>query len=339
MKMDEHARTNELLTNLTAVIVAVNSGLPVNMPLTSSLPFSLDPTDARINSCWSLSLILSVCLCSLACQIHDLLVTLQLCIAALAVACRSFLGMLPHSKHMKPVDSCVDLWAKWNAAERLLSPIVDVLPSLLIFPVVLFLAGLLDLLLSNTFQVSPLPKVFLASSGIGLLSIAVILIFLFITLVHACIHPGTSPFSSSISIFFHKWLVMTFKNCFYHISPQIPESTTSTHPHNNENTRPGHQDVCITYHEIIPTISDDDTLDAASTALNQIILNQLPTSSHSVHDAVALLNSEQCKTILHILSPEASLQSNLTAAGMIIQLNEMLQRKFYVPLRGMISMF
>jgi hypothetical protein len=264
----------------------------------------------------------------------------QLCIAALAVACRSFLGMLTHSKHMKPVDSCLDLQAKWNAAERLLSPAVNALPPLLILPVVLFVTGLVDLLISNILRISPVPKVILATSGVGLFSIAIILSFLSITLAHACIYPGTSPFSSSVSVFLHKWLVINFRDCFHYISSWITGSTTCAHLHDAEGSGLAQQKTCATYYEVIPTISDDDTLDAAAAALTQVITSQLPTfepptSNHLDYShPVIALNSEQCKIILYLLSPEASLRSNLTAAGTIIQISRMLKTTLLFRRRG-----
>jgi hypothetical protein len=246
---------------------------------------------------------------------------LQLCIAALAVACRTFLSMLIHTQHIKPVDCSLDLWAKWNAAEKLLSPAVDALPPLLIFPVVLFVAGLGDLLLSNGLQMSPPPKVILVTSGIGLFAIAGILVFLSVTLVHACVHPETSPFSSLVSIFVNKWLVGTFKGCFYHVSSWLTKSSPFAHLPKIDNAKHQHGTLCVTYHEIAPTISDDDTLDSASAALYEVIISQLSAPNFQV---THLISSEQCKTIQYFLSPEASLRSNLTAAATIIRMRSKL---------------
>jgi hypothetical protein len=164
--------------------------------------------------------------------------------------------------------------------------------------------------------------------------------FLSITLAHACIYPGTSPFSSSVSVFLHKWLVINFTDGFHYISSWITGSTTCAHLHDAEGSGLAQQKTCATYYEVIPTISDDDTLDAAAAALTQVITSQLPTfepptSNHLDYShPVIALNSEQCKIILYLLSPEASLRSNLTAAGTIIQISRMLKTTLLFRRRG-----
>lgn len=54
---DEAARTNELLANLTDIIIAISGTRP---DLRQPLPFVPDPNDVRNNIYWSLALILTV---------------------------------------------------------------------------------------------------------------------------------------------------------------------------------------------------------------------------------------------------------------------------------------
>ncbi|KAJ7280135.1 hypothetical protein C8J57DRAFT_1567303 [Mycena rebaudengoi] len=75
LRPSETARTNELLANLTDIMIALNGVNPINLNLSAPAQFQPDSTDVRLNSCWSLSLILS------------------LSVAALAVTCHGFLNM------------------------------------------------------------------------------------------------------------------------------------------------------------------------------------------------------------------------------------------------------
>lgn len=57
---DENGRTNQLLANLTEIIIKING---VNTTaLAVAQPFVPDSSDVRVNVYWCLSLIFSVCL-------------------------------------------------------------------------------------------------------------------------------------------------------------------------------------------------------------------------------------------------------------------------------------
>jgi hypothetical protein len=62
LRPDEAARTNELLSNLTDIMIVLSGVNPVNLSLSAPAEFQPDSTDIRLNSYWSLSLILSVCM-------------------------------------------------------------------------------------------------------------------------------------------------------------------------------------------------------------------------------------------------------------------------------------
>lgn len=58
---DQGARTNEILTNLTDIIIQLSSGaVPAALNLTLPTPFVPDASDVRVNFYWSLALVLSV---------------------------------------------------------------------------------------------------------------------------------------------------------------------------------------------------------------------------------------------------------------------------------------
>ncbi|KAJ7471749.1 hypothetical protein FB451DRAFT_974602, partial [Mycena latifolia] len=129
LQQDEVARTNELLANLTEIIIQLSAG--ANLTALTQGPFQPDPMNVRLNSYWSISLILS------------------LSVAALAVACRGFLNMTTLSSHAKAVDKLVDINTRWKAAENWLGPTIESIPQLLVIPVILFVVGLLDSIFSS----------------------------------------------------------------------------------------------------------------------------------------------------------------------------------------------
>ncbi|KAJ7280034.1 hypothetical protein C8J57DRAFT_1501492 [Mycena rebaudengoi] len=116
LRPDEASRTNELLANLTDIMITLSG---------------------------SLSLILS------------------LSVAALAVTCRGFLNMVTLSCHAKATDKLIDIRMRWKEADKILGPVIEMIPQLLVIPVLLFVVGLLDNILSDVLQlaVHPVPVV------------------------------------------------------------------------------------------------------------------------------------------------------------------------------------
>ncbi|KAJ7611147.1 hypothetical protein B0H17DRAFT_874938, partial [Mycena rosella] len=128
---DKVARTNELVANLTDVVIALSGKPATALDITYPTVFRPDSSDVRVNAFWSLSL------------------TFSLSIAALAVGCRGFLNMITWSERKKASERLADIWARWNAADRVLRPAIEALPQLLIIPVFLFIVGILDMLFSS----------------------------------------------------------------------------------------------------------------------------------------------------------------------------------------------
>lgn len=59
---DEASRTNELLANLTEIIIQLNAGvIASNLNFSRPEPFVPDVSDVRVNACWFIALVLSVC--------------------------------------------------------------------------------------------------------------------------------------------------------------------------------------------------------------------------------------------------------------------------------------
>ncbi|KAJ7695044.1 hypothetical protein B0H17DRAFT_1198753 [Mycena rosella] len=184
LQPDEVARTNELLANLTEIVIQLSAGANIStLKVSAPAPFQPDPLDIRLNSYWSISL------------------TLSLSIAALAVACRGFLNMATLSRHTKAVDKLMDINARWKRAEKLLGPTLEIIPQFLVIPVILFVVGLLDSIFTSIHDLEPsLARVPIdIASGLSCFCIAGVVALLACALVDASFRPGSSPFQSTLA--------------------------------------------------------------------------------------------------------------------------------------------
>ncbi|KAJ6617653.1 hypothetical protein B0H10DRAFT_1878152 [Mycena sp. CBHHK59/15] len=275
LQEDQTVRMNELLANLTDIIITISGVPPSNLHFPQPIAFHPDPTDVRLNSYWSLSLILS------------------LSIAALAVACRGFLNMVGWSRFTKASEKLIDIRTRWRASERFLGPTVEFLPQLLVVPVLLFIAGLLDTLFSSVLQLSPLPISILATSGVSLLLISGVAVLLCYSLVDRSLNPGGPPVAR---------LLLRVRTRSLH----APETLSETAP--------------AVYHTVVQTTHDDDDLNQAAAALYSVMQTFAVWPRYG-HTSPGLLDAERA-TFLHLLSPEASTRSNLTAVQVILRIQE-----------------
>ncbi|KAJ6602538.1 hypothetical protein DFH09DRAFT_1470251 [Mycena vulgaris] len=274
LQQDGVARTNELLANFTEIIIQLSGNTALN--ITPPATFQPAPADVRLNSYWSVSLILS------------------LCVAALAVTLRGFLNMLPLSRHTRAMDKIVDIKHRWDAAEQMLGPAIEMVPQLLVIPVFLFVIGLLDSIFSKIFGLATLPIPVIIASGTSLLFITGMVFFFAFTLLHASVRPGSSPFQSTLSRGLRG--VIELASC------------ASPWARNNIINR---SRVALTYHQIVQRTHADDTLDKAAAALSGIIESlRMPGGFHV----------QETATLVHLLSTEASSRCNRTAAEVIVRL-------------------
>ncbi|KAJ7064089.1 hypothetical protein C8F01DRAFT_1022191 [Mycena amicta] len=318
LKQDEVARTNDLLANLTSIVLAINGPAHANLTIPLPKQFVPDPSDVRLNVYLTLSLVVS------------------LAIAALAIACRGFVNLVAWSRHSKAVQRLTDIRIRWKAAEKLLGPTIESLPQLLVLPVLLFLLGLLDSLVSTALQISSPPVSILVAFGLSLFFVSGVALGLCYTIVDGSINPTTSPFQSRIAqvmnlLFVKKtqpvlrWIRRLFgrkrarnpqKQKGGGFASLVPSATTFLTSESME-----------VYHEVLQATGDDDILDNASAALFHIISQRTYTQvvqrrlfQRRNRLPVDLLPQE-CGTLLHLLSPEASTRSNRTAAQVMVRIS------------------
>ncbi|KAJ6602545.1 hypothetical protein DFH09DRAFT_1068940 [Mycena vulgaris] len=181
----------------------------------------------------------------------------------------------------KAADKLVDIHTRWKAAEKRLGPAIEIIPQLLAIPVVHFVVGLFDSIFSSILGFKVLPAPVAAASALSSVFITGVVAFLALALLDASFHPESSPFQSRLSRAISRWI------------PEQYESRSF---------------MQSTYSQVVQATHDDDTLDKAAAALAGTF-----KSSSSSRDLYHCIN-----TLVHLLSPEASIRCNRTAAEVIV---------------------
>ncbi|KAG6857055.1 hypothetical protein H0H87_010020 [Tephrocybe sp. NHM501043] len=176
---DEAKRTNELLRNLTNIILAIHNTSFDATKLPAQVDFIPEPRDLRATSYWAIALIFS------------------LLIAALAVVCRGFLSSLIQQKRGSSLHHLTLTWLRWKEVDRLLKPAVQSIPFLMVFPCFVFIIGFLDSLFSLREDVDgPIPIAILAAFSLSATLVTVALVFVLYFILHGYGDPLHSPFQS-----------------------------------------------------------------------------------------------------------------------------------------------
>lgn len=117
--------------------------------------------------------------------------------------------MLTRSRQTQAYRKLGELHGRWKKANQLLAPCVDVLPQLLVVPVVLFIVGLLDNILVTSLPLSqPFAPLFIAGILCCLFALTVGLYTIW-TVGHGCWYAESSPFQSTLSQCLAQVLVST----------------------------------------------------------------------------------------------------------------------------------
>jgi hypothetical protein len=224
-------------------------------------------------------------------------------IAALAVAGRAFLASLTRPEG-DAVAKLTQIYQKWATAKRYLGPSLEALPLFLMMPFTLFILGFLDMLFTTSITSSPDIFPLLAASVLSCILVVMVGLLLCLAIVHGIKHPTTSPFQTSFSKFISRII-------FSDDSKQ--QGSDSETPHLDfEEERDLTASNCEVFHLALQETFDDDTIDQASAALEGVM--KIRGAAAQPYDALSEL---ELHTILHVLSPEASLRSNLSAAKIV----------------------
>jgi hypothetical protein len=233
--------------------------------------------------------------------------------------------MVTLSHHTKATKKLIDIRMQWKEADKMLGPVIEMIPQLLIIPVLLFVVGLVDNIFSDILQLVVLSTPVVVTTSISLFIIMGVVSFLGYTLFDGSARPRSSPFQSTLAGFISGRLIPMVRPWISWLCAQVPRlatlclslHTSHTDPtsgelHQGSNTE--HKLVVKHYHETVQAIHDDDTLDKASAALFSV-LDPLR------RPFLGLLREEEVTTLVHLLSPEASIRANRTAAAAISRID------------------
>ncbi|KAF7320679.1 hypothetical protein HMN09_00153100 [Mycena chlorophos] len=307
LQQDETAVLVQLVSNLTDIVIAL-SGVPsTDLDIQQPAAFQPASSDVRLNAYWSLSLILS------------------LSIAALAVACRGFLNAATTSSHTKASAKLIDIRTRWHASSRILGPTIEILPQLLVVPVMLFIAGLLDTMFSSVLSLSPIPVPILATSGLSLAFVLAVALLLGWTLANPGINPTGTAIPFRVLERMKSWAVSvgTSHAVSRHNTLRRAPRRVRKQPSAEHLSASAH----LVYHDVVQSTHDDDTLNEAAAALYSVIQTFSVWPRYTVHASTTAgasvtsgLLAQERATLMHLLSPEASVRSNRTAAQVILRM-------------------
>lgn len=281
--------------------------------------------------------------------------------------------MLNRSHHTHAHKKLGDLHRRWAEANKVLAPAIEFLPQLLILPVVLFVVGLLDNVISSSMPLSePYYPIFIAGLLSCVFAIAVAMYTVF-TVFHGWLYPDISPFQSTfvqlallhwpsaidlIKRVYHdclrvfrswtrKCMVMSdhSQDSIEANAEQSPQDCTSTHGSRRTNyllpaSMPAPalelRDV-EAFHAALQQVYEDDVIDQAVAAFPALTAECLRSRFITVRprvphwqfhfDSMALrystvppflfLETYEIASLCYMLSDEASVRTNITAATFI----------------------
>ncbi|KAF8054333.1 hypothetical protein FPV67DRAFT_1460914 [Lyophyllum atratum] len=271
-------RTNELLANLTDIIIMLRGADATVLDFTPAIPFKPQSSDVRLNFYWSVSLILSVS------------------IASLTMTIRGYVARITRSRYTNARKKLVDFHLRWEPTKNLLVPAVEVLPQLLIAPIMLFVVGLLDTLLSLSLPISIQVLPILAAGIISCVFAVAVGAYTLYTVIHGCVNPSRSPFQSALA----SWLSsLAFRDQSRYLDAIRPSS--------RDDLANGH----ATFHSAIHSTHDDDVLDQAVAAVSSLIEER--KSSPRLDSPRP--SREEMQTFTYLLSSEVSVRANHAVAG------------------------
>lgn len=238
---------------------------------------------------------------------------------------------------------------RWKESQRLLRPIIDALPQVLILAVILFVLGLLDSLLSSALALAPLSVPVLGAGIMATVFVGLSGITMAFTVVHGCTYPSESPFQTVLSTllegkqlaywmhapvsFIRKYVFATVSclvspvtdiKAYLHallavvLSPQ--EDNLEAHDIEVDQVANDAQPLSTQTLEIYRTAllltHDDQSVESATAAswdiVRSVLTQKKPCAIFQFQNTVVVF-------LVYLLSPECSRRANLTAASIVIE--------------------
>lgn len=165
--------------------------------------------------------------------------------------------------------------------------------------------------MSNWLSTSPRAGVALAAVIFAAIYIAAAGIIIIYTLIHGCLHSSSSPFQSTASRFVEiigRHISRLFESIRTHVIPTTVSHATFAKYNGNFHTM--NEEETQTFHDSVQTTHDDASLDLATAALFSVILLKF--------DNEIVFSDNAIQTLHYLLSSEASIRANVTAAASIV---------------------
>ncbi|EIM83827.1 uncharacterized protein STEHIDRAFT_159444 [Stereum hirsutum FP-91666 SS1] len=299
--------TNQLLANLTDVVILLSGANISQLSLPGPVAFEPEASALRLNFYWSISLVLSIS------------------IASLAVASRSYLTLLTRSRHRQTYKKLTDIRGRWEKAKPQLGTMIDTLPQLLIISVLLFLVGLLDSMATDWLSTSPRSPLALAAVTIATIPLGAAGMIIIYTFIHGCIYSSSSPFQSTASRFvevYGRRLAQMLHSIGAHTQPAQNAADAALRRPSGKRSADHHgmlQEELQTFYASVQTTHDDDSLDFAAAALSDALEAEVSLQRRRI-PLGPVLSKHALQTLYFFLSSEASIRSNVTAASSILRI-------------------
>lgn len=257
--------------------------------------------------------------------------------------------MLSRSSHNRAYKKLGDLHRRWDHANRLLAPAIEVLPQLLIMPVVLFVVGLLDNLISTAIPLSTSSMPIFVAGVLSSAFAITVAAYTTWTVAHGCWYSDVSPFQSTLSrlgavhgrdalislgdnIHTLRHYIMVMLATAYAwctgtaVSkrwqpPVIPRRQSVSDDLDDADIDTSKTGLILesyeheAFHATLQRTHEDDILDQAMAALPSLI-TQRHALKATEHSPLQSLDFE-IMSLSYMLSDEASVRSNITAAELI----------------------
>lgn len=281
-------------------------------------------------------------------QTSHILHSQQVTIAVLAVTTRGYVATITRSSQRQAHKKLAELHRRWEQVNHLLAPVIEGLPEFMALPVLLLVVSLLDQLISSSTPLSaPITLLFVASI-LSSLCATIAGIYMIWTVLHGLRYNAESPFQSAssriIMVHVHTIIALLSKSittpfrsslsllAFFQrrtsptrvpyldvrvedsLLPQsLPRDLSQDSYYNNLILTDPEHDV---FHTILYHTHDDDILDQAGAAFVSLL-----TAGHHHGSDFPVPTTLELQSIMFLLSSEASIRCNLTAATAVCRVD------------------
>lgn len=243
----------------------------------------------------------------------------QISIASLAVISRGYLVLLVKSRYAQTHKKLTDIHRRWEVIKNPLGSLIIALPLLLLLSVLVFLAGLLDSMISTWLSTSFGSSLGLAAIILAVIFVAgVVFITLFVIALYLPLRPDLKSAMPRLGIK-HGFLQLDVPAWRPHL---FFSSTSNDDLYCRESfalPSPLTRETVDTFCKCVRAMDNDDSLGLVAATLVDVLCSDV-SNVHS-NTRQPDLSDQALQTVCFLLSHEASIRTNATAASAILQLH------------------